>query len=181
MVDWYPIARRIRVPLGFAFAGFYFWAARPTWVSLAFGSIFLSLGLLVRAAASGYVQKDEELTTSGPYSHVRNPLYLGSVILACGLAITARNWWIVLGMTVLFIGIYLPVIFSDENFLRSNFPAFTHYAQNVPRLIPRLHAYEQNADHRFSRELYWKHREYNALLGTLAVLIVLVVKLWFSR
>ena len=181
MSEWYRIARRIRVPLGFVFALFYFWEATPSWTSLACGTILLVVGLSVRAVASGHVRKDEQLTTSGPYAHVRNPLYLGSLILACGLAIAARNWWVVVGMLVLFVVIYLPVIFSEERYLRSNFPAFTHYAQHVPRLIPRLQAYAQTGNRSFSRELYWKHREYNALLGAIGALALLIVKLYVSR
>jgi protein-S-isoprenylcysteine O-methyltransferase Ste14 len=179
--DWYRIARRIRVPLGFAFAIFYFWAAQPSWASVGIGSILLALGLIIRAIASGHVRKDEQLTTSGPYAYVRNPLYLGSIVLACGLAVAARNRWVVLALFALFLGIYLPVIFSEERFLRSNFPGFTHYAQHVPRLIPRIRAYDQSAPRDFSPQLYWRHREYNALLGALGALLLLVMKLWISR
>jgi protein-S-isoprenylcysteine O-methyltransferase Ste14 len=179
--DWYRIARRVRVPLGFAFAVFYLRMAKPSWASIAWASLLLVAGLLIRAVASGHVQKDEQLTTSGPYAYVRNPLYLGSVILAVGLAIASRSWWIALGMALLFVVVYLPVIISEENFLRSNFPAFTDYAQHVPRLVPRFPGYHGSVDRSFSAQLYWKHREYNALLGTIGVLVVLIVKLWFSR
>jgi hypothetical protein len=48
-------------------------------------------GILLRALASGYVKKNEELTTSGPYAYTRNPLYLGSLIMAVGFAIAARS------------------------------------------------------------------------------------------
>jgi len=181
VADWYQIARRIRVPLGFAFAIFYFWQAHPTWGSLVLGIIVALAGLGIRGVASGHLQKNEQLATSGPYAYVRNPLYLGSVILGIGFAVAARSWWIVLGMVALFSAIYLPVIVSEERFLRANFPEFQEYALRVPRLIPRLRAYNSTAQGIFSRKLYLKHREYNAVLGTIGVVLVLLAKLWFAR
>src|SRR6266498_2978785 len=81
MVEWSRVARRIRVPLGFVFAVLYFWLARPTWQSIALGSVAFVPGLLVRAFASGHVEKNEALATSGPYAYTRNPLYLGSLLI----------------------------------------------------------------------------------------------------
>ena len=181
MADGYQIARRIRVPLGFAFAVFYLWAAHPTWASLLLGTLFVLVGLAIRAVASGYVKKNEQLATSGPYAYVRNPLYLGSIILGFGFAVAAKSWWIVLGMAILFVMIYLPVIFSEEKFLKSNFSEFAEYAQRVPRLIPRLSASSRSPRGSFSRELYFKHREYHALLGSIGVVLILIGKMWIFR
>ena len=61
MAEWSRVARRIRVPLGFAFAVLYFWLARPTWRSIALGAIVFVPGLLVRALALGDVKKKEGL------------------------------------------------------------------------------------------------------------------------
>src|SRR2546422_1069337 len=72
VADWSRIARRIRVPLGFAFAAFYVWSARPSCLSLAVGTMVAIPGILLRALASGHVKKNEELTTSGPYARTRN-------------------------------------------------------------------------------------------------------------
>jgi protein-S-isoprenylcysteine O-methyltransferase Ste14 len=181
VAEWSRIARRIRVPLGFAFAVFYVWIARPTWTSLAAGTVVAIPGILLRALASGHVKKNEELTTSGPYAYTRNPLYLGSLIMAGGFAIAARSLWVLLVMLVMFVAIYLPVIRSEESFLRQKFSNFDEYARGVPRLWPRLSAYG-NQNGAFSRDLYWQHREYNAVLGTAAVLAALVAKLfWASR
>src|SRR5664279_2027516 len=102
VVSWNRIARRIRVPLGFLFAVFYFWRARPDWISLALGVAVAALGVFVRAMASGHVKKNEQLATSGPYAYCRNPLYLGSIIIAIGFAIAARDVWIAIGIIALF-------------------------------------------------------------------------------
>src|SRR5271166_3507662 len=71
--SWSRIARRIRVPLGFLFAAFYLWRARPDWLSLVAGGAVAAVGLFVRAMASGHVQKNEQLASTGPYAYCRNP------------------------------------------------------------------------------------------------------------
>jgi protein-S-isoprenylcysteine O-methyltransferase Ste14 len=180
MASWSKIARRVRVPLGFAFAILYFWLARPTAPSILLGAALVVPGLLIRAVASGQLQKNERLATAGPYAYTRNPLYLGSLILSIGFALAARSWWIVGGIIVLFFAIYLPVIRAEEEFLRKRFPQFEDYARRVPRLFPRVSASGNRAG-AFSWELYRRHREYNATLGAAALLLAVVAKMLLWR
>ena len=180
MPEWSRIARRIRVPVGFVFAVLYLWLARPTWTSIAAGAMVTAPGILLRALASGHVKKNEELTTSGPYAYTRNPLYLGSLVMAVGFAVAARSWWILALLAIYFVSIYLPVIRSEEMYLQQAFPSFEEYARHVPRLVPRLSGFG-NTCATFSWDLYRKHREYNAVLGTVAVMAALVAKLWWSN
>ncbi len=179
-LTWTKIARRIRVPLGFAFAAIYFWLAAPTAVSMAIGCALIIPGLAIRALASGHLQKNEQLATTGPYAYTRNPLYLGSLVLAAGFAIVARNWWIGIGMILIFLLIYLPVIGGEEAFLKEHFPEFAEYATQVPRLLPRLRSVSAGRE-TFSWDLYRKHREYNATLGALALLAALLFKILWIR
>ncbi len=177
--SWNRIARRIRVPLGFLFAAFYFWRARPDWLSLALGGAVAALGVFLRAMASGHVKKNEQLAMTGPYAYSRNPLYLGSIIIALGFAVASRDVWVAVAIIALFTLIYVPVIRSEETFLRSRFPEFESYSQRVPRLLPTT-VWFPGLTSGFSRELYSQHREYNALIGAAAMLAALVVKmLWF--
>ena len=176
MPSWAAIARRIRVPIGFVFAVVYFWIAKPTPSSIIIGTIIVVCGLLIRALASGYVQKNKELTTSGPYAHSRNPLYVGSLVLAAGFAWAAQSWWIVASILLIFFLIYVPVVRDEEEFLRKQFPEFEAYARQVPRFIPRLTPFS-SAPSAFSWHLYLKHREYNAMIGSIAMLLVLVIKM----
>jgi protein-S-isoprenylcysteine O-methyltransferase Ste14 len=182
VAEWSRIARRIRVPLGFAFALLYFWLAHPTWEFLALGAIFIVPGLLTRALASGHVKKNEALATSGPYAHTRNPLYLGSLLIGIGFAIAARSWWIGLALVIMFFAIYVPVIRSEEAFLRGRFPEFDEYAKRVPRMLPRITpARTGPGSGGFSLDLYMKHREWNALVGAAAIVAVLIAKMMFLR
>ena len=173
---WSCVARRIRVPLGFIFAVVYVWLARPTRSSLLVGGLLLLPGLLLRGFASGHVQKDKQLTTSGPYAYTRNPLYLGSLILAAGFAVAARSWWIVAVMLAMFAAIYIPVIAGEERYLRHTFPDYDDYARHVPRMLPRLTPYGSQHS-AYSSTLYRKHREYQVIIGCIVVLGILVVKL----
>jgi protein-S-isoprenylcysteine O-methyltransferase Ste14 len=176
MGSWAAIARRIRVPTGFVVAALYLWLARPSVESLATGAAFVIAGLSVRGWASGHLEKNERLATAGPYAYTRNPLYLGSLILAVGFAIAARSWWIALALFVMFVAIYLPVIQAEEQFLAERFPEFANYASEVGRLIPRL-TNVKKSNTRFSWNLYTKHSEYHATLGAAAILGVLIAKL----
>ncbi len=180
MAEWSRIARRIRVPLGFVFAALYFWLAQPTWQFLVLGTILIVPGLLMRALASGYVRKNEALATSGPYAYTRNPLYLGSFLIGIGFALAARSWWVGAALVLMFFAIYLPVIRSEEAFLRANFPEFEEYARRVPRLFPRITPARLSNDRgKFSMSLYLQHREYNALVGAVLIAVVLALKLQF--
>lgn len=179
MAEWGRVARRIRVPLGFVFAVLYFWLARPTWRFLALGAVAVVPGLLIRALASGHVRKNEALATSGPYAYTRNPLYLGSLLIGVGFAVAARSWWVGAVLVVMFFAIYLPVIRGEEVFLRERFPEFDEYARRVPRMFPRMMPRpEADGDlGKFSLDLYLKHREYNALIGAVAMAALVVVKM----
>jgi len=180
VAEWSRVARRIRVPLGFLFAVLYFWLARPTWRFLAFGAVLIVPGLLIRALASGHVRKNEALATSGPYAYTRNPLYLGSLLIGIGFAVAARSWWVGALLVVMFFAIYVPVIRGEEKFLQEKFPEFEEYALRVPRMLPRFTPARCAEDGGgFSMGLYLKHREWNALLGSVLLSGALILKMKF--
>jgi protein-S-isoprenylcysteine O-methyltransferase Ste14 len=178
---WPAVARRIRVPSGFVLTALYLWLAKASALSLALGAVFIVLGLVIRGVASGYLDKNEQLATSGPYAYTRNPLYLGSVIMAVGFAIVARSLGIALILAAVFVGIYLPVIGAEETYLAQRFPEFPEYARQVPRFGAKLKGRNGKGDS-FSWTLYWKHREYNAIIGSATILAAVIAKLlWTSR
>jgi protein-S-isoprenylcysteine O-methyltransferase Ste14 len=183
MTRWSRIARRIRVPLGFVFALLFLWLAKPSWRFLLLSLLLIVPGLAIRALASGHVRKNEALATSGPYAYTRNPLYLGSLLIGIGFALAARSWCIGGLLLVMFFAIYLPVIRDEETFLRQKFPEFEEYARRVPRMFPRFtpNRGAGNEASGFSPALYLQHREYNALLGAVVVLAVLIIKMSLHR
>jgi len=179
---WQRIARRIRVPMGFAFAAVFLWLANPGLRSMAASVALVATGLWLRGYAAGYVKKNAELTTTGPYVYTRNPLYLGSMLIAGGFAAAAASWVVLAALVVLFAAIYVPTIQSEEAWLREHFAGFDEYARRVPRLLPRLTPARSGVASEtergaFSWQLYRKHREYNALMGAAAIYLALALKL----
>jgi len=182
-MQWQRIARRIRVPLGFVTAALYLfelWQREPRPAAIAWSLALVAPGVMLRAYASGYVKKNRELTQTGPYAHTRNPLYLGSMLIAAGFAVALESWVFAVVLAAGFAIIYIPVIASEEQFLRATFPGFDAYCQRVPRLVPRITAAKAQAPKGtaggpmavtdeapggFSLALYFRHREYNAALG----------------
>jgi protein-S-isoprenylcysteine O-methyltransferase Ste14 len=169
---WQRVARRIRVPLGFLTAALYLFELSrraPQPAAIAWSLALVLPGLWLRGYAAGYVKKNRELTTTGPYAYTRNPLYLGSMAMAAGFAVALLSWPVALALAVGFAVIYVPVIASEERFLRATFPGFDAYCRRVPRLIPRLTPASQTVDQAgsgaFSLALYRRHREYNAGIG----------------
>ena len=183
---WQKIARRIRVPLGFVLAGVFLWLARPTWKTMLLSLLLVVPGVWLRAYAAGYVRKNRELTLTGPYAYTRNPLYLGSTMIAFGFAVAAGSWIILAALAVMFAAIYIPTILSEEAYLREHFAGFDEYAAKVPRLLPRLKAAEFPANEnasggRFSADQWRHHREYNALMGAGAIYLALAVRLFLNH
>jgi protein-S-isoprenylcysteine O-methyltransferase Ste14 len=169
---WQRVARRIRVPLGFLAAALYLfelWRRAPQPAAVAWSLALVLPGLWLRAYAAGYVKKNRELTQTGPYAFTRNPLYLGSMLMAGGFAVALLSWPVAVVLAVGFTAIYVPVIASEERFLRATFPEFDAYCRRVPRLIPRLTRAPgptaNGAQGAFSLSLYLRHREYNASIG----------------
>lgn len=168
---------KLRVPFGFLLVAAFAWFSHPTIGSLWAGIPASLCGLALRAWAAGHLAKNAQLAQSGPYAWVRNPLYIGTLLVAAGLVVASRS----IGLGILFAAvfglIYLPVIQLEEQHLRSLFPEYADYAQRVPALLPRLRwSAESNAGSSFRTGLYVKNREYEALLGFLAGLALLVWK-----
>jgi protein-S-isoprenylcysteine O-methyltransferase Ste14 len=180
---WQKTARRIRVPLGFLTAALYLfelWRHAPQLRAVAWSLALALPGLWLRGYAAGYVKKNRELTQTGPYAYTRNPLYLGSMLIAAGFAVALLSWPVAVVLACGFGVIYVPVIASEERFLRATFPGFDAYCRRVPRLIPRLTPARESSSEdlepgvpvvikagagSFSLALYFKHREYNAAIG----------------
>ena len=129
---------KLRVPFGFVLVAAFLWLSKPTVTSLAVGLPVSLIGLAVRAWAAGHLEKNLALAASGPYARVRNPLYIGTLTVAAGLAIAARRWELGVLFAAVFGLVYLPVVELEEQHLRKLFPDFAEYAKRVPRLVPRF-------------------------------------------
>lgn len=165
---------RLRVSAGFVLVAAFAWFSRPTGQSLKLGLPVALIGLTLRAWAAGNLAKDSTLAMAGPYSLVRNPLYVGTLIAAAGFAMASASWPLALLFAVVFLLVYLPVIGLEEQHLRDIFPEFPAYAERVAALFPRFTV--TPLTNRFQFALYKKNREYEAGLGFLAGAALLIVK-----
>jgi protein-S-isoprenylcysteine O-methyltransferase Ste14 len=169
--------QRFRVFAGFIFSIVFLVFAHPTWTTLTIGVAIALIGLGLRAWACGHIRKVRELDTSGPYSYTRNPLYLGTSIIALGFGVASGVWWLAVIAFVFYVSIYFPVMNVEAEELEALLgEEYREYAAAVPLFFPRLTPWKKT-ERRFDFQLYLKHREYNAALGTLFVTAVLVAKI----
>jgi protein-S-isoprenylcysteine O-methyltransferase Ste14 len=168
------VVARLRVTCGFVMVAAFAYFSAPNWRSLAIGLTVSMFGLVLRAWATGHLEKNIRLAESGPYAYVRNPLYLGTALVAAGLAMASRQWLLGALFAFVFAFIYLPVIELEEQHLAKLFPAFADYSRRVPALLPSMRGAPAKVAFRW--DLYMRNREYQALIGFAAGAILLVLK-----
>jgi protein-S-isoprenylcysteine O-methyltransferase Ste14 len=177
---------RWRVRLGYPVAVLYWLLVTPTPRWIAIGAAVAALGLFVRAAASGELRKNQELATSGIYARTRNPLYLGSAILAAGFIVAGHSFWAGLLVAVYFSVFYYAVMRNEEDDLRARFgSAFEEYSANVPLFFPNIFTAEKSPSegelHRtFSWRQFRRNREYKAMIGTAGALAIVWLRMWLK-
>jgi protein-S-isoprenylcysteine O-methyltransferase Ste14 len=168
------LVARWRVACGFLLAAAFAWFSHPDARSLAVGLPVSLCGLALRAWAAGHLRKDQALAWSGPYMYTRNPLYLGTLITATGLAAASRSLGLGALFAAMFLVVYLPAIQLEEQHLASLFPEYRKYAAQVPALWPRWSG--ARATGKFEWAQYWKNREYQAAAGFVAGVLLLLWK-----
>ena len=158
---------RVRVRAGYTAGALALFFAEPTRTSLVAGGALALLGELVRIWASGHIEKTHRLATGGPYAHTRNPLYLGSVLMALGLLVVARHP-ISIACGLAYLAVFYPSTIREEaKFLRGKFPDQYHdWALKVPLFFPRLTpAGPRDSEFQMSRLL--ANHEWRSVLGLL--------------
>jgi protein-S-isoprenylcysteine O-methyltransferase Ste14 len=161
---------RFRVALGFALAALVLWLARPEWGTWTAGAAVAACGELLRVWAAGHLEKSREVTTSGPYRHVRHPLYAGSSLIGVGLAIASTS-----PIVAAIIGLYLLLTLtaartSEEAHLREKFgDAYDAYVEKRTAPMTRT----------FSLERARANREHHTMAGLVLGFALLAGKmLW---
>jgi protein-S-isoprenylcysteine O-methyltransferase Ste14 len=157
--------------------------AQPSAIGLVVGATLVALGQTLRLWASGCLQRNVKLTCSGPYSYVRHPLYLGSLVMGIGLAITvqAPQWWL-LAFLALYVAFYGPAMHVEELRLQSLFGTeYREYMTDVGRLWPRFAHAARWAQAHPGDEFSWKraldNKELRSAAAMAALLIVQAIKL----
>jgi protein-S-isoprenylcysteine O-methyltransferase Ste14 len=117
-------------------------AANPIPALYYAGIVCTALGIAIRMWASGHVNKNQELATTGPYSYVRHPLYVGNHLIGLGFCLASALWWGLLGWLVLGLYFYPQTIRHEDAFLERRFPQeWADWSRHTKALIPRLKPY----------------------------------------
>jgi protein-S-isoprenylcysteine O-methyltransferase Ste14 len=156
--------------------------SRPDAWGLLVGACVSLLGLCLRAFASGCIHKEEELATGGPYGIVRHPLYVGSFLVGFGLSLASGRGWLVVAFAVSFFWLYGRTVRAEEEKLEALFgESFQRYRRDVPAFLPSLRCPAGFQDGRgFQPWLYWRNKEWQAAVGTLAGYGLLWARMWLS-
>jgi protein-S-isoprenylcysteine O-methyltransferase Ste14 len=158
----------------------------------AVGAVVAALGQLVRAATIGlrYVIRGgrgrrvyaEDLVTEGIYSHTRNPMYVGNLLIMIGVAIASNSWATIAVAVPLGLFMYASIVAAEEDYLEQRFgAAFTAYCRDVPRWLPRLKGLGATLR---SMQFHWRRvivKEYGTPFGWILVLVLIALyNLWMS-
>jgi protein-S-isoprenylcysteine O-methyltransferase Ste14 len=189
-ISWFRgiIRGRTRIALAWLYVILLIWFAReyPTWPGIA----LCFAGASIRYWASGYLRKDTRPAVGGPYAWVRNPLYLGTYLMALGTAWAIEAWWLLGSSTVIFALIYHFIILDEETKLRTIFGApYLRWCELVPRFFPRpwpasrnalLEVNPEAAYHRFSHELAHRNKAYESYVSFVGLIgfVAAVAFLW---
>jgi protein-S-isoprenylcysteine O-methyltransferase Ste14 len=147
------------------------------------GAALAAVGGLVRGWAACTIRKNKILTTTGPYAHTRNPLYLGSSLVGLGVVVGSGSLGLLVVFLAFFTLVYRRTIRDEERHLEELFGEdYRHYAAAVPAFVPRLRPYRGVGREatRFSLRHYFGQREWELVLGVTLAFLALWGKMeWF--
>jgi len=169
---------RVRVTLIFVILAVVL-AEPKLWTILA-GVGLTVIGLLFRTWASGHLEKEKKLTTSGPYRYMRNPLYFGNLLIGLGIVIGCQSWWI-LGCAFVVFGIFYPaIILAEKKKMEELFPEeYAQYKRHVPLFFPSYFSTFPRQKLQFKGSFFKNNRESRAIIGSAIFWLILTAKLIF--
>jgi protein-S-isoprenylcysteine O-methyltransferase Ste14 len=147
--------------------------SNPTPASIAIGSVPVAIGVAVRTWAAGHLVKNARFGVSGPYAHLRHPLYLGTFLIASGLALMLAGWTANLVLIAVFAWFFLYYFPRKERIESARLEGlygedFRAYRNQVPALLPRMWARPIAADERWSSRCYADNNELGTLLAVIS-------------
>jgi len=111
----------------------------PSVHSLWIGGAVALAGAGLRLWAAGHIEKGKSLAQEGPYAFTRNPLYLGSLLMATGVLVAGQGYWLLLPFGVFYVALYYPVMKTEQKEMQEKYgEKYREYARRVPVFIPGL-------------------------------------------
>lgn len=168
-MSWAKVARW-RVPLGFAAFAAAFVLSAPTPATLMAGAAVAAIGQALRLWAAGHIEKGREVTRSGPYKHLRHPLYAGSLVMGAGFVTASASLWTALLAAAYFTVTYVAAVRSEEATLDARFAG--EYSAYREGRAAEMHR-------RFSvQRAFGMNKEWRSIAGLLAAFALLTVRAW---
>lgn len=148
--------------------------AEPSPKSVAVGFFFIIAGMFFRAWSSGYINKDKELATEGPYALTRNPLYFGNFVLGLGIAIAGNNFASYLIFFVFYLMFFPFLMIVEHKRLKKKFgKEYEEWSKKSNSFFPKIKRLRHLG---FNISFYMKNREYRVLYFSLIVIAIMVLK-----
>jgi protein-S-isoprenylcysteine O-methyltransferase Ste14 len=176
--SWFfrSVVRR-RVTWGFVLAAVFLLFARPTRTSVFWGFWVALLGEAFRTWSSGTLVKNEALTVEGPYSLVRNPLYVGNFLIGLGVGLMGGRVWFAVLFALLFAPVYRSLVLKEEKRLLARYgELFVSYCRAVPRFFPRISTAGFVPAPYDGHRMWRIHREWKAWLGLCVMTLYLLLR-----
>lgn len=175
---WFKLRFFITYPFGL-FVLFYP-ATSPTTTSFKAGIGFIAVGLATRIWANGYAIKTQKLTISGPYSLMRHPLYLGTMLIAIGFSIMLRTSYVGALFIVIMALVYYRTIKNEERALTERYKeAYLDYKKNVAVILPTNFPYKKGEKWHFSFARVIENHEYKLFIWIVNIVIIFRLKGYF--
>jgi len=175
--SWPRKLRRVPLSLGGAVLILF---ANPTIPGIITGTFLIVMGEMLRIWGTGHLEKNETLTVTGPYAYVKNPLYVGSILITVGFCILANNIYILALATLMFCFHYIPFKekIEGDRLKRIFGRHYEDYAEKVPDYLPRWTPYsDQKSPWRF--KVFLENSEAGiVLLNLLGILLILSRPHW---
>lgn len=156
--------------------------ARPVWAWFIPGLVLVVLGEALRVWAAGHLKKTKEVTTTGPYAYVKNPLYLGTLLILVGFCFMAKNFYLLaVGLGVFFV-YYAPFKKKREaDRLREHFgEVWDRYDRAVPDYLPRLRPYAGRGSGLWEQKWFFENSEDGTLLAVAAGVLAVGLRFWYG-
>jgi protein-S-isoprenylcysteine O-methyltransferase Ste14 len=135
------------------------------------GLVSLLIGLATRSWSAGVLHKVSRLSTDGPYSLVRNPLYFGSFLMMFGFGLLIDDWWSAPIILVVVGFIYaVQIRFEERALLHIYGEQWTNYAATTPRMVPRLALPTRGG---WSYKQWLHNREWQAIAASALAIVAL--------
>jgi protein-S-isoprenylcysteine O-methyltransferase Ste14 len=174
MRNFVEIIIKYRSTVGIVCLTMAMYLAKPDAKSITIGFFFMIAGTFFRTWSAGYINKDNELATQGPYALTRNPLYFGNFLLGLGIAIASNHLYIYILFLIFYLSFFPFLMIIEHKRLKKKFGEdYEKWAKKSNSFFPKIKRINKK---NFNISFYMKNKEYRVLYFSLFIIAVLIIK-----